>query len=73
MCSVSLSHKASPLRLISRLDIPSGTHKSRLGNILQRLFFSPKAPTDAARSPVGNTGDIPNATYGVRGVGTDVG
>jgi len=31
--------------LISQSDMPSGTDKSGLGDVLQSLFFSPKAPT----------------------------
>jgi len=33
------------LPLISQSDIPSGTDASGIGDILQSLFFSPKAPT----------------------------
>jgi hypothetical protein len=33
------------LPLISQSDLPSGTDKSGIGDIVQSLFFSPKAPT----------------------------
>jgi hypothetical protein len=55
--------------LVSQHDIPPGTDKSGLGDILQSFFFSPKEPIDGWILAVGPVILYPTASHDVLGGG----